>query len=65
MGSTDDKFDKSTNINIKWLKKKGMRGLQTETLGDKLPDEIKVMLVNSLLNDLKIDVQIGMRSGRL
>ena len=52
-------FDKETNLQVKWLKTKNTRGMSVETTGKKLPREIQIMLVNSLLRDLKIDIEIG------
>lgn len=52
-------LDKETNLQVKWLKTKNTRGMSVETTGKKLPREIKIMLVNSLLRDLKIDIEVG------
>lgn len=59
MLSLPDEWKNKTNIEIKWLKEKRSRGMTTEVTGKKLPREIKIMLVNSLLEELKIDVEIG------
>ena len=56
-----DEWKKKTNIEVKWLNEKRTRGMKTEVTGHKLPRPIKIMLVNSLLRDLKIDVEIGQR----
>jgi hypothetical protein len=58
MLSLPDEWKNKTNIEVKWFAKKGSRGMVTETTGKKLPRKIKVMLVNSLLQDLKMDIRI-------
>lgn len=59
MLSVDDEWKKKTVFEVKWLKEKRRKGMSLEQSGDKMPTEIKIMLINSLLRDLKIDVEIG------
>lgn len=52
-------FNEETYLKVEWLNQKQTRGMSVETIGKKLPRQIKIMLVNSLLRDLKINIQVG------
>ena len=56
--SITEEWEEVTNIQVLWLEKKRSHGMQTIVTGKKLPRKIKIMLVNSLLDDLKINVEI-------
>lgn len=55
---SDFELNKKTVISVDWMKKKGLSGCKVTTTGKKLPRNIKVMLVNQLLNELKIDIRV-------
>jgi hypothetical protein len=55
------KRKKQTVIVIDWESKGGSRSLKTTTTGAKMPDDIKVMLANQFLRDLRGKIDLDVR----
>ena len=54
----DPTLDKKTNLEIEWMVKSSSSGYKATLTGHKLPDKIKVMLVNQLLRELGVKIEV-------